>query len=292
MQSTLPSHLRWVSCRVCNSPSWKKFHTESGYTLVRCRQCRFIYVNPQPTEAYLLKHYQHYLPQSTKEIQHWGQMMLPVIRSAAKSILKYTQNRRGRLLDIGCGFGFFLSQMRSLGFEAHGIDIAEQALLYARTQMDLVVSNRSLSDFPDQSFDILTAFYVIEHVPDPKGMLSECYRLLKPGGLLLLRWPNTAPITILTRSFYDLKLHDAPSHLGDFSTSTLRKLLSRVGFHEIKSFIGGYTAPLYAKKVTAFFGELALTLEKISQGALLMPGVSKNTIALKPGEGITQRLYE
>ena len=128
----------------------------------------------------------------------------------------------------------------------------------------------------------MTAFYVIEHVTNPKELVQQCFRLLKPGGLLVLRWPHTAPITLLTRSFYDFKLHDLPSHLSDFSVSTIRKLLLRVGFQEIQTCIGGYTAPKKAQKITALFGKASLFLEWISRGALLVPGVSKTTLAVKP----------
>lgn len=276
----VPSH--WVSCSVCGHTAGKRFHTESGFDLFRCSHCRFIYVNPQPNAEVLTQHYQTYFASEESAIREWGQMMLPLIRYSAKLVLQHTQKKRGRLLDVGCGFGFFLSQMRSLGFEVQGVDISEPALRYARERMDLIVYNRPLTDFPEASFDVLTAFYVIEHVPNPKEWIQQFFRLLKPGGLLVLRWPHTAPITLLTRPFYDFKLHDCPSHLSDFSVSTIRKLLLRNGFVSVQTCIGGYTAPKKAKKLTAFFGNASLFLEKISDGALLIPGVSKTTLAIKP----------
>jgi ubiquinone/menaquinone biosynthesis C-methylase UbiE len=282
MPNKLISSLQFRLCPLCNSASSKPFHRESGYTLVRCRRCRLIYVNPQPTERDLWQHYQEYLPSSPQEIQKWGQMMLPVIRTSARLILDHFGKERGRLLDVGCGYGFFLSQMRSLGFEVQGIDISETALTYAREQMDLIVSNHKIQEFKDQSFDILTAFYVIEHVPDPRNMLKEFYRVLKPGGFLLLRWPHTAPLTLLTRWWHDFRLHDVPSHLTDFSPTTLKRMLETLGFYDVFTTIGGYTSPPNAKRLTAFFGKSAQFLEFLTAGALLMPGVSKSTIAFKP----------
>jgi SAM-dependent methyltransferase len=123
---------------------------------------------------------------------------------------------------------------------------------------------------------------VIEHLPDPKSVLREARRLLRRDGLLLLRWPHTAPIVKLLRPWAErLKLYQAPSHLFDFSPMTLYKILDQLGFHEIRTTVCGWTRPSTrgAQLAAWFFGILGEKLSKISGDRVLLPGVSKTTLA-------------
>jgi SAM-dependent methyltransferase len=150
--------------------------------------------------------------------------------------------------------------------------------------LGLEVSDQPLprADWPDGCYDVITLFYVIEHLPDPMAVLKEAHRLLRPGGLLFLRWPHTAPIVKLLRPWAErLKLYQAPSHLFDFSPRTLYKILDRTGFHEIRTTVCGWTKPTTrgAQLAAWIFGSLGEKLAKISGDSLLLPGVSKTTLA-------------
>ena len=190
----------------------------------------------------------------------------------------------GRLLDVGCGYGFFLEEMVQRGWQAEGIEISATGRAYAREKLGLTVSGRSLPrpDWQDNCYDVVTLFYVIEHLPDPKGVFREIHRLLRPGGLLFLRWPHTAPIVRLLRPWAGrLKLYQAPSHLFDFSPVTLYKILDQTGFQEIRTTVCGWTRPTTrgAQLAAWIFGSLGEKLAKISGDRLLLPGVSKTTLA-------------
>jgi 2-polyprenyl-3-methyl-5-hydroxy-6-metoxy-1,4-benzoquinol methylase len=190
----------------------------------------------------------------------------------------------GRLLDVGCGYGFFLKEMVQRDWQAEGIEISTTGLCYARDSLGLDVSDQPLprTDWPDGCYDVITLFYVIEHLPDPKAVLREAHRLLRPGGLLFLRWPHTAPIVKLMRPWTDrLKLYQAPSHLFDFSPVTLYKILDQSGFHEIRTTVCGWTRPAgkQARLAAWFFGILGEKLARLSGDRLLLPGVSKTTLA-------------
>jgi 2-polyprenyl-3-methyl-5-hydroxy-6-metoxy-1,4-benzoquinol methylase len=190
----------------------------------------------------------------------------------------------GRLLDVGCGYGFFLGEMVQRGWQAEGIEISATGLNYARNTLGLNVSDTPLPrpDWQDNCYDVITLFYVIEHLQDPKSVLREARRLLRRDGLLLLRWPHTAPIAALMRPWADrLKLYQAPSHLFDFSPLTLYKILDQSGFHEIRTTVCGWTRPTTrgAQLAAWIFGSLGEKLAKISSDRVLLPGVSKTTLA-------------
>lgn len=213
--------------------------------------------------------------------------MQPIFNKAARLIEK--SKGKGRLLDMGCGFGFFLSEMESRGWEVMGVEISQKAMDYARDVLGVTAYTGPLGKigFPKDHFDAVTAFYVIEHLPDPMAFLKESYRILKPGGLLLLRYPHTTPIKNFLHLFgIENRLYDLPAHLSDFSPETIQRFLERAGFKACQHLVGGYTIPnsLGRRVASLLFGIFAETLFYISGGKFLFPGVSKTVLAFKRGE--------
>jgi SAM-dependent methyltransferase len=218
-------------------------------------------------------------------------MMKPVFRRAALTIRQHRQ--KGKLLDVGTGFGFFLEEMRSLGWEVEGIEISRQGMDYARKAFNLNLYPGPLENarFRANEFDAVTAFYVIEHLPSPNRFLRECLRILKPGGLLLLRYPHTTPIKNLLHTLgIKNRLYDLPAHLSDFSPSAMQRCLTAAGFTRCRHWIGGVTVPgpLGKRLVTFLFGYSAEALFLLSGGRFLLPGVSKSVTAYKetPSPGV------
>ena len=252
--------------------------------MVRCPSCGFIYLNPRPTERSLFQFYQDYLPEDGISIDSWQRMMGPIFRRSARLIKRHKD--RGRLLDIGTGFGFFLAEMKGRGWEVEGVEISKRAIEYAGQVLKVTVHPGPLEDiaFPENGFDVVTAFYLIEHLPDPVAFLGQCYRILKPGGLLLLRYPHTTPIKNV---LHDLgirnRLYDLPAHLSDFSPGTIQTCLERAGFKRCRHFVGGYTVPkgIGKRLATSLFGGLAEALFFLSRRKILLPGVSKTVLAYK-----------
>jgi ubiquinone/menaquinone biosynthesis C-methylase UbiE len=136
---------------------------------------------------------------------------------------------------------------------------------------------------PKQSFDVATLFYVIEHVLDPMNVLREVKRVLRPGGLVLVRWPHSTPIVkILGPLSKRVDLFHTPYHLYDFSPRTMEKMLSLCGFRNIETSIVGNTRPAKAlnRWASRIFGQAGELLSTATRGRLLLPGVSKTTLAL------------
>ncbi|MGD9271296.1 MAG: class I SAM-dependent methyltransferase [Syntrophobacterales bacterium] len=272
-----------TSCFLCQGSEFRPFIREGQWQYVRCLNCSLIFLEPQPSSSFFQDHYQSYLPVHPHEIKRWRRLMAQVFAKSGK-LIEQIMPVPGRLLDVGCGYGFFLEEMVQRGWQAEGIEISATGRGYAREKLELNVSGRPLPrpDWQDNCYDVVTLFYVIEHLPDPKGVLREIHRLLRPGGLLLLRWPHTAPIVKLLRPWAGrLKLYQAPSHLFDFSPVTLYKILDQTGFQEIRTTVCGWTRPTTrgAQLAAWIFGSLGEKLAKISGDRLLLPGVSKITLA-------------
>lgn len=273
-----------VKCPLCEESETLPLHQEDSFHMVRCPSCQFVYLNPRPTPESLLRFYQHYLPEEESSIRAWQKMMQPVFQRAAHLLLQH--QGEGRLLDVGAGFGFFTAEMKRRGWEAIGVDISQKAIDYARDILGVTVHLGPMEKigFPDNYVDAITGFYVIEHLPDPMNFLKECYRIMKPGGLLLLRYPHTTPIKNFLR-FFSIRnrLYDLPAHLSDFSPGMIQHCVERIGFGKCQHKLGGHTLPKsFGKRIMAsFFGNLSEVLFYLSMGKFLFPGVSKTILAYK-----------
>lgn len=284
MSQIIDMEMEEVSCPFCGGPKHLLLHREDSLQMVRCSSCRFIYLNPRPTSRSLLRFYQDYLPGGESSVEAWQGMMQSIFQKAANLIERY--KKRGRLLDVGAGFGFFLSEMRGRGWEVAGVEISQKAMDYAKDALGLTLHLGPLEKvgFPESDFDVVSGFYIIEHLPQPMEFLKECYRILKPGGLLLLRYPHTTPIKNFLRFFrIENRLYDLPAHLSDFSPEMIQQCLEKAGFKEWNHFIGGYTLPQEpGKKIaSSVFGNLSEALFHISGKRFLLPGVSKTVLAFK-----------
>lgn len=276
--------MEWIVCPLCSTKAEKKLYQEGDYCMVRCLRCGFIYQNPRPAQQELLNAYQTYLPETEEEIEAWGRMMEPVFRRGADLIERHIS--QGRLLDVGSGYGFFLALMQSRGWEVMGLEVSPTGADYGRKRWGLSILpqpwERAL--FPEGEFDVVTAFYVIEHLPDPLAFLREVHRIVRPGGMILLRYPHTTPIkAILSLMRIRNRLYHLPFHLSDFSPRTMRRALEQSEFRGIETVIGGFTAPANSagKWAGLVFGTLAEVICQLSRGRILLPGVSKTTIARK-----------
>jgi len=104
------------------------------------------------------------------------------------------REKKGRLLDAGCGPGFVVKNISAFeGWEVYGCEISPAAVNYAKEKLGLenvVSGNISDAGFEEESFDIITMWDVIEHIPDPGPFLSGLNRLLKKNGILFVHTPN------------------------------------------------------------------------------------------------------
>jgi ubiquinone/menaquinone biosynthesis C-methylase UbiE len=131
---------------------------------------------------------------------------------------------------------------------------------------------------------VITLLYVIEHIFNPLSLLSEIHRVLKSEGLIFIRWPHTTPVVkILGPISKKLDLYHTPYHLYDFSPKTIEKMLLKIGFRSVETIISGHTMPSnrLGRCSSKVFGKLGDFLFYFSKGKILLPGISKITLAFK-----------
>jgi 2-polyprenyl-3-methyl-5-hydroxy-6-metoxy-1,4-benzoquinol methylase len=272
-------------CPVCRTPSDRLVEKKASWSYYQCGFCPLVFIHPQPSFPELAAAYQNYLPGTPEQIQAWSRSLEEVIHKSAKLIEE--GGRSGRILDVGSGYGFFLQYMANRGWRADGIEISRLGRNYCHTHFPgLQIKSTPLPDpsISDRSYDAVTLFYVIEHLIDPLMALREAFRLLRPGGILLLRWPHTTPIVRLLGPFSRfLDLYHTPYHLFDFSKLFIEKQLATNGFINIKTIISGKTRPpsLLDGVSSSIFGGAGEWFSRVSRGRWLIPGVSKTTIAYK-----------
>ncbi len=138
--------------------------------------------------------------------------------------IKFIKKIKGKLLDVGCAYGFFLKHVNSNGVETYGLDISKVAVKKA-SKFCKKISIQSACNicFKDNVFNCITAFDVLEHLENPQEFLSEVYRVLKPGGILILQTPN--PL-ILGRVIPDRD----KTHVNKMREKKLIKLIKETGF--------------------------------------------------------------
>jgi 2-polyprenyl-3-methyl-5-hydroxy-6-metoxy-1,4-benzoquinol methylase len=135
-----------------------------------------------------------------------------------------------RVLDIGCGNGSYLRQMRSIGWEVCGVEPDPQSAALARAAgLDVRAGMLQDQSLPEGHFDAITMTHVIEHLHDPMDTLRRCWKLLKPGGQITLTTPNldSRGHQIFGADWLPL---DPPRHLVLFTENSLRQAMERCGF--------------------------------------------------------------
>ncbi len=194
--------------------------------------------------GYLASTYNYEIGPRSPVLRNLGRLLylVPLRRQKVEGDHRYLHAvPQGRLLDVGCGSGEWLAQMRELGWRTEGVDFDENAVKVAR-QKGLKVQGGGLEQqgYQDDSFDAVTLSHVIEHVPDPVGTLLECARILKKGGTLVVLTPNASSLS--HRIFkQDWRGLEPPRHLHLFSNRSLPILLARAGFNKVT--LRPHTAP-------------------------------------------------
>ena len=241
--------MEYVSCNLCGVDDTRtlfqkrdKFRiTDEEFSVVECQRCGLLYVNPRPTPEEMGKFYlETYSWKETFEADsfpiRWIRNLekgyrYHLLKDEASKVLRATGRKGGKVLDIGCGTGDRLDVWKRIGFEPYGVETSSSAD-YARGHLKLNVAKGDLfsARFPDQCFDLVMLYNVLEHTHHPTAVCQEVHRILKEDGFLIIQVPNKDS---LQSKLFGKRwgAFDIPRDLYYFSPSTLRVLLEKVGFH-------------------------------------------------------------
>lgn len=234
--------LETIPCNLCGADDTdllfrgydRLHHLPGEFRMVRCRRCGLIYLNPRPRPEHMGQYYPEDYPSHVIDTQ-------PMRNPLARWEARHSQAKRlkavatfqspGRLLDVGCAKGVFLSFAREQGWDVQGVEVSDRVAAFCRDELGLKVASGDLLDvsFPSDSFDVVTLWSVFEHLHDPKATLFEIRRILRPGGLLVLAVPNAES--------FDARLfgpawvgYDMPRHLYITPRDVLQRMLADTGF--------------------------------------------------------------
>lgn len=222
-----------VLCPLCGGSERRRLFTKNGFTFVRCATCSLVFSNPQVREEFVEAEYR---TGGSNDI--WVEVLLSprqmdMDRAKFSSLLDELEPHRGggRILDVGCSIGLFLKLAEERGWNGVGIEFSDRARRYAVEELGLEVVETPLddADWPPKSFDVVTLNSVIEHLNEPRRMLAEIRRLLKPQGALYVITPNVE--SLACRLLHDrAATFDGRNHLVYFSAPTLTRALEVEGF--------------------------------------------------------------
>jgi 2-polyprenyl-3-methyl-5-hydroxy-6-metoxy-1,4-benzoquinol methylase len=242
------------------------FGVEGAWSEYYCLNDGHVWLNPRPDIEDISKVYKKYYTHSPKNGQHsslfsflnilegillFSEYGYSTLSSRKTHFLKYLLTRcipmykeivgskimwlkaypNGNLLDVGCGNGSFLSNMKKLGWNVIGIEPDATAAEFAMDHFSIpvIIGDIEKANLPGGSFDAITAHHVIEHLHDPIGFLKKCALLLKPNGMLVITTPNSESWghRVFKMAWREL---DAPRHLHLFSPKTIKDLAEQAGF--------------------------------------------------------------
>jgi len=139
----------------------------------------------------------------------------------------------GKLLDFGCNAGLFLSEAKRFGYDVYGVELSKAAVDYAKENFSIISIASDINEFPDNYFDVITAFDVLEHLSSPADILDKIYSKLKPGGIFVATFPkiDSWSARILKNHWYFL----LPSHLFYFSNKSIEYLTEKYNWQLLES---------------------------------------------------------
>ena len=207
------------------------------FSVICCDACRFIFTQNSPLPDEITAYYDssEYVSHSNTKtglintVYHLVRKVM--IGKKTKLIQKISKGRT--LLDVGCGTGYFAGTMKQKDWKVIGIEPSKNAAEMARQKFGLVVKPpEALFEFPEQSFDVITLWHVLEHLPNLNEAMTQFHKLLKDNGVLVVALPNV--------DSYDAKkyqqfwaAYDVPRHLWHFSPNTFLRFAEKCKFNII-----------------------------------------------------------
>ena len=219
-----------MKCPLCGSKETTLLYKKETFNILRCPSCGFVFNErwaELSDEVRSVPGTDSRLAQIAATFDREKEVYFERFRKELARIDSLKD--RGKILDIGCAYGYFLVLAKEDGWQAHGIDVDKSSVDYCRQHHSLDVAHGGLKEghFPERSFDVIMMFHVLEHIPDFHDVMLNAKRMLKDDGLLVIDVPNVADLrrSLFKQEWFQFKEH----HLWYFSKKTIRFLLQKYG---------------------------------------------------------------
>lgn len=234
-----------IKCHICLSEEFSTLFTEKDREMRKCLKCGLGVTHPFPSPDELAALYSEDYFSTEYEKMHIGtpefQRKISQERHRIKLVSKYMPS--GRLLDIGCGLGYFAYAAEQSGYMAEGLDITDSNIEYITGELgiNLIVSELEKADLDNNVFDVITLWHNLEHLRNPRESLKKCYSLLKDSGIIIIEVPNHECIDA-RKEGTNWHGWQMPFHLHHFTSSSLQLLLKEEKFEVlgIKTYHSAY----------------------------------------------------
>ncbi len=288
--------IKYSTCPICSSQNLELYISSEDYFLTHevfniefCKDCGLKFTNPRPSEELIKKYYQ-----SEEYISHsntrrglinriYSLVRLYTIRSKIRILKRYFKN--GSVLDIGCGTGEFLNEVKKSGYSVKGIEPDQNARSSAIKNFNLEVLNENeIYDRKDSQFDVITMWHVLEHVFRIEERMKQIKSLMTPNGILIIAVPN--PGSWDARHYGKFwAAYDLPRHLYHFEQLYLIEMITRFGFRHIR------TKPMYFDSIY-----ISMLSEKYKTGKSnnimgIFNGIISNFYALLTDRNYSSMIY-
>jgi 2-polyprenyl-3-methyl-5-hydroxy-6-metoxy-1,4-benzoquinol methylase len=229
-----------IPCAICGGVETERLYEKMGYAIARCVRCGLVYANPRAPHDKILARYSR---------EYFWNEYLPALgvvngvfdldgfdrRHAALLGMIAAQSSGRRLLEVGCGAGFFAKAAERAGWQVEGIELSEEASRFAveRLQLRIIRERAETAPIAPASFDVAAMFDVIEHLFDPSAVLSAIARALVPGGTLVVSTPNFDSASRHALGA-DWAVLSPLEHVYYFTEDSLRRMLHAAGFPDVR----------------------------------------------------------
>lgn len=229
------------ACPICQSQELSHFKTCQDYTvsqekfdIVNCKSCGFKFTNPRPDEANVGQYYK-----SDSYISH-SNTSKGIMAKLYHAVRKYTlqgklalinqlANKKGKLLDVGCGTGMFIHCCQEAGWTVKGIEPDSDAGKFAKELNKVQIESQILGSYTEEQFDVITMWHVLEHVHQLNETAQWLNQRLAKDGHLIIAVPNheSKDAHIYQEQW---AAYDVPRHLYHFSQKSIKQLMANHGF--------------------------------------------------------------
>ena len=230
-----------VPCNLCNKNDYSILFgpgVAQINQIVKCNHCGLMYANPRLRDAdqdmvkdydpaWVLQHSEQRFDKESLQVRDYQK---------TREFLKKSFPDRGKLIEIGSGFGHLLNYFKPDGWDVMGVEPNRGGCQFSESEFGIKTIPKTIEEaaLAENSVDVVLMMHVIEHVPDPLGTFKEVYRILKPGGYFVLETPryDTLMFRLLGKRERSIS---CDGHIYFFTADTFKKMATNTGFQVQKN---------------------------------------------------------